>query len=141
MLQRIQTIYLLMVIICMVLTFVFPITALIPEEQIPVDVFLRIDNFPILSAIIAFVTLLTCVIIFLYKKRKLQVQLCWFSNVLIILFYALFFFLPGFENLSSTFQSIKIGVVFPLIGLIFNILAILFIKKDEKLIRSLDRIR
>ena len=140
MLQRIQTIYLLAVIICMILTFVFPVIMLSPEGQMPVDAFLRIDNYLVLSAVIAFIFVLTCIIVFLFKKRKLQVQLCWFSNILIVAFYVLFF-LSGFECQGSILEHVKLGMVFPLVGLILNLLAIRFIKKDEKLIRSLDRIR
>jgi len=37
--------------------------------------------------------------------------------------------------------NIQYGIVFPVIAFILNILAVLRIKKDEKLVKSLDRIR
>lgn len=90
-----------------------------------------------LSALLAFIS------IFLFKKRKLQMKLCNINTILIMLFYITFgtYLYTGMNALGVEFLSIKYGIILPLIALIFNILATIKIKADEKLVRSLDRIR
>lgn len=88
-------------------------------------------------------TLVALVSILLYKKRKLQIKLCNINVLLIILFYIAFaiYLYTEMELLHATFLRISYGIVLPLIALIFNILAAIKIKVDEKLVKSLDRIR
>lgn len=96
-----------------------------------------------LMALSAIISLLALVTIFLYKKRILQIRLCVFNAILIIGFYALFaFFLWKVAGAAEPFHfTMQIALVFPLIGLIFDYLAIRAIGADEVLVRSLDRIR
>jgi hypothetical protein len=87
-------------------------------------------------AIMAFIT------IFLYKNRRRQIRICYALLLIQVLIYALYFiFERNYLPLSDFFQHIRFTFVFPLITIVLLFLAIRGIKKDEKLIRSLDRLR
>lgn len=87
------------------------------------------------------VVLLSVLVIFQYKNRVLQYKL---ANILILLnvFIIGLFFLLSFvkEGVIGTI-SYSFGAFLPIIGAIFAFLAAHFIKKDEQLVRSADRIR
>ncbi len=80
--------------------------------------------------------LLSLVTIFLYKDRKLQFRLALTGLVISVLIVILFFseikMLPGVIALSS---------VFVFLVPVFYFLAIRGIRKDEKLIKSLNKLR
>ena len=86
------------------------------------------------------ISLLHIGIIFLYKKRIAQLRILVFTMVLLLGLFGLFFFFSysGFEGAKAAF---KIPVVFPVVAVILDYLAIRAIGKDEALIRSLNRIR
>ena len=90
--------------------------------------------------------LLPLINIFFYKKRKLQIKIGHLTTFFILFFYVtagVYFY--TFVNKSGDFSTLSVEMVYalvlPAISLIFNALAIRRIKKDEKLVRSLDRIR
>lgn len=91
----------------------------------------------ILSAVLAFIT------IFLFKNRKRQIMLCKINIFLIVLYYVTMgvYANAGIEKFGLIYDSIQFGLALPLIAIILNVLALSKIKKDEKLVRSLDRIR
>jgi len=136
MLQRIQTIYLLISAgVSAGLTFVFPLWK--TKEDILVytmDEILFLSLF-FGSAVLALIT------IFLFKNRKLQFVL---NRLNIILnFFTLGFFVYQSLNLSGeTIVSEKgIGMFLPIISIVFLALANKAIKKDEDLVKSVDRLR
>lgn len=88
----------------------------------------------------AIVILLATLIIFLYKNRALQYKL---ANLLVVfnVFIIGLFFLLSYINVPAENISFKIGAFLPLISAVFAFLAGHFIKKDEQLVRSADRIR
>ncbi len=93
-----------------------------------------------LAAVVPFVT------IFLFKNRMLQIRLCAVELVLLIgcaVFMAIYYYLGGrmFADLEFNTQGLRIAVVFPLMSLILDYLAMRAIFHDEMLVRSLDRIR
>ena len=152
MLQRIQTVYLLIVALLMVGVLFLPLAALQsagaaylfdaagvrtlaeqPELVYPTWALFG------LTAVIALIALIT---VFLYKKRVLQIRLSVFNAILMVGFYALFgFFVYTFKNSTEVALTVKIALSFPLIALILNYLAIRNIGADEVLVRSLDRLR
>ncbi|MCL1934064.1 MAG: DUF4293 domain-containing protein [Candidatus Azobacteroides sp.] len=125
MIQRIQTVYLFLAF-CLMAAVVF-----VPFS--PSGVILST------SGTVAVLALIT---IFLYKKRRLQINMCYVMLLLSVLVYA-FYFIFDRQNLSrgEFFPHLQSTFVFPFIAIIFLYLAIRGIKKDEKLIRSLDRLR
>ena len=86
------------------------------------------------------VVLLHLFVIFKYKKRILQIRVLVFTMVLMLGLFGMFFYFAyaGFEGAKVAF---KIPVVFPIVAVILDYLAIRAIGKDEALIRSLNRIR
>ena len=86
----------------------------------------------------------------LFRKRMRQLRLTIFSTILLVgyvIIYAIFayFYQLKLEQISPedivpTFH-LRFVAVFPLLSIIFNCLAIQGIRKDEALVRSLDRIR
>jgi len=84
---------------------------------------------------------LTLINIFLFKWRDLQMLTCWFSVVFIIAAevfvyyeYQTYIFPGGYVILTP--WNILAGV-----AVLLQILAFVYIRKDEKTIKSLDRLR
>ena len=136
MLQRIQTIYLLIVTaISAVLVFLLPLWQL--ESG---DSFFAKDSFLLIvlflgSAVLALLS------IFMYKNRQLQFVL---GRLNIILnFFLLGFFVYQSLNLSGeTSVSEKgIGMFLPIVSIVLLVFANKAIKKDEDLVKSVDRLR
>ena len=129
MIQRVQTVYLLLIFGLMVSMLFLPIADI---DSFTWTLFAECS----LTALLAFVT------IFLYKKRKLQIKLCYGVLGLLILSYLIIFFnfwLPNYT--SDAVVAFKVPVIFPFFAMVLDILAIRAIQKDEKLVRSLDRLR
>lgn len=150
MIQRIQSVYLLLVCILMAFTVFSPLLAVSTATGATVT----FDSFGVFTKQISFFTwgivsvagicaIVPLINLFLYKKRKLQIKIGWITFLLILLFYVtVFVYFNALGNKHEVvFENIEYGIVLPLIALIFNILAILKIKKDDNLVKSLDRIR
>jgi hypothetical protein len=152
MIQRIQSLYLLIVTALMACTLFMPIAHVTTTEGV-----LTLQAFKpfgdtmafawLFAVLFAITTLLPLVIIFLYKFRKRQVGLCAAEGVLqigcvavILLFYWLIIpdILPAEAVLS---KRLGWAFIMPIISLIPTFLAGRAIFKDEVLVRSLDRIR
>lgn len=93
----------------------------------------------------AIMTLLPLVAIFFYGDRKRQKGIVWLSMISIFAFIALM--LMRISNLKNgtppagNFEYILPGVLVTVGGLIFEVMALRGINKDDKLIKSLDRLR
>jgi len=81
--------------------------------------------------------------IFLFKNRKTQSLVGRFSVIanIIGLALAIILFMQDLANLGSAEPQDALGLYLPIISLIFGILALRFISKDEKMVRSMDRLR
>jgi hypothetical protein len=90
------------------------------------------------------ITVLPFVAIFMFGNRKRQKTITLLSMVFTIGFIALTLLrVSSFNNGTSapTNGSYWIGSVLPVVSVIFHFLALQGIRKDEKLIKSLDRLR
>ena len=136
MLQRIQTIYLVISAALVGAIYIwFPI--IVSEEG---TVMVRNDE-PIIVGLIFGSILLTFISISSYKKRKSQFVM---NRLNIILnFFLLGVFVYRTLTLSGeTLVSEKgIGVFLPIISIVFYVMANKAIKKDEDLVKSVDRLR
>ena len=146
MIQRIQTIYLLIAAILMAVTAFSPLFVVGPQV---VNAMAIVEAGEVIKPTwgIVSVSVLTSIIsllaIFMFKNRKLQVK---FANITIVLgffFYVttLVYMLSYYDNFFGILSSISYGIILPLCAIIFMFLAKGRIGKDEKLVRSLDRIR
>jgi len=151
MIQRIQTVYLLIVAGLMLAMLFLPLGYVNQGLNIEMlDVFglhamdadatlvtpYTLYYLPICSGILALIT------IFFYKRRKLQINLCYLTIFSLVLFYVFLFmyiYVPGGKFPYNV--EFVIATVFPIIAIIIEFLAIRGIRKDEKLVRSLDRLR
>jgi len=137
MIQRIQSVYLFLVFCLMAAIVFFPIS-------VPSSLATTFRDFKegfstglaIGIAIMAFIT------IFLYKNRQRQIRICYALILVEFLIYALYFIFER-DNLSlaNFYQHARFTFVFPFIAIILLFLAIRAIRKDEKLVRSLERLR
>jgi hypothetical protein len=156
MLQRIQSVYLLLCALCFIIAGFLPI----------VNYHFGADNYYALSAlgvkaygadlgsikmifkpfyVLPFIVFITVYSIFKFKNRKQQLKLVHF-NYLLILGYivAMYFAMDAVEDyLDGVEKSVShtAGFYLPVVGLAFNFLASRGIKKDEELVKSIDRIR
>ncbi len=136
MIQRIQTLYLVLVALCSgILPFVFSLWT-IPGDHM---VFAK-DNLLILAAFLV-IAVLAIIAIFLFKKRQHQFVLNRLNMILNL--FLLGFFVYRSLNLSGeTAVSEKgIGMLIPVFSIVFLVLANRAIKKDEDLVKSVDRLR
>ena len=164
MIQRVQTLFLLGVIICMAFIALFPIWEKTnPESGIKytLDAFYWQEyqqnesdpNSWILMATkqmfyLVGLSTATCLIalysIFQFKKRTFQIKLGALNAFLMMAYIATatYFIYQGENNMDMDIRGVfKPGYFLPLGAMIFNSFANRFIKKDEDLVRSVDRIR
>lgn len=159
MFQRTQTVFLLVALVAIASTFFIPIASYGMSGKTVATytnyglVSLDAKGFPVivsagfnyLGAAAALVSILFCLSQF--KRRKLQIIVC-------RVIYVLLMFQGGynFATLRTAAEKIKIagqtvdesyGLAFymPIVALLFVLLAERFIKRDEELVKSADRLR
>lgn len=140
MLQRIQTVYLFIAMIATgVLPFVLPLWVTKNGENY---YFIRDLSFVLLFA---FSTTLSIVSIMTFKKRKNQFVMGRLNIILNIILLGLFiirlFNLSGETDPEKVVSEKGIGVFLPIVSIVFLSLANKAIKKDEDLVKSVDRLR
>ena len=129
MLQRLQTILMLFSIISLVIIILkYPILINNVDK-------LYIENFPLIKYIMLTSIFLTTYSIFQYKKLKRQRLLVSFSRLIITIGIILIVVLYKQE------YKFEIGFYLLLIPFMFLLLSDFLIKKDQKLIKSVDRLR
>ncbi len=123
--------------------YVIKLSALGVEEQFQYGA--EWPNTILLPVVLGLISFLAFVTIFLYKRRMVQVRLIRFNLLLNIVYLGLIFFyyVPELEAITQTNADYisEPGIYLPIASVIFLILANRFIMKDEKLIRSADRLR
>lgn len=153
MIQRIQTLYLFIAFVLMLLLFFFPLAEILSGEgQLYAFRFdglyyaghetVYIQTVPtiiLLSVIVA----ITFISIFLYRRRVTQMRINFFNMLLMLGYVGLvYFYVQDFsKSLEAELVRYKVFDAFPFVAAIFSYLAIRAIGKDEALIRSIDRIR
>lgn len=129
MLQRIQTIWMFLAVLAPVFLF---ITAQDVEA---------LEGFPIINILCVVLILLGGLGIFSFKNRKRQILL----NTISIMINALLIgvLVYWLLNLSGGIDFPEKGIepIFPLIAMISLLIANGFIRRDERLVKSVDRLR
>ena len=131
MLQRIQSLYTLGFIS---ITLLYSLRFSIPFEVNSNTLKWVLSYTTYLFAILAFLNL------FLFSKRKVQIRLNTFI-LLSSLGYEAFTIIQVFEQFETLKESMLIQCALVFLSWIFLLLANRYIKKDEALIRSVDRLR
>ncbi len=147
MIQRIQSLLLLLAVAAYALLFFFPIAEYSSQDVINTFSLLKITNansnstlpLVILTCLLAATCLVT---IFLYKKRLLQIRITAITLLVHIIFIFWIFYTTGIiEKSLNTVVSYKAGMYIILVPLVLIGLAHRAIRRDEKLVNSTDRLR
>jgi len=154
MIQRIQTLFLGLVVIVMSLNLFSPVwIASHAYRKITIMPFYLLDNnegvekhHGILYVAIAIILIIGIAIFSMsqFKNRTLQLRLGMLNSLLLSAVVLAFYLVigKGKTMMGETFEeSFELGFYLPLVSIIFNILANRFIKKDDDLVKSVDRIR
>jgi len=145
MIQRIQTIFLILATLCFGALFKLPLlTSSTTSAQFLSDNIYSIQDHLILLSITCFAIGVTVLSIFMFKNRKLQRKL-----VYLVIFLAIALSVAAYlllkmnsgEALQSSGIHMQAGLFLPLAGMIFCFFAGYYIGKDEKLVKSMDRLR
>ncbi len=161
MIQRVQSIFLLLAAIALALLFFFPIATIqlrfgnfpveisgfAPQGDALVDFSAAKWWFASFTIVLLAILLLLVSIVASYKNRRRQLRLCTFAFLLNTAFILLLFL--GLEQVASlvdpSVRDITISYQWtfymPLVSLIFINMAMRKIKKDEVLVRESDRLR
>ena len=162
MIQRRQTVYMLLTAILSALLLFMPLMSFNANGEVMRFTIFGIKN-PIdtmslsttytwpLVVLTVLMTAAPIVTIFLYKKRELQVRLCRLNMLVNMIFIGLVFIYYESDVMSVIFAvendiysfdvAYFVGMAFPLVNLVLEILAIRGIKKDIELLKSVDRLR
>ena len=142
MIQRIQTIFLLLTVLVSVALFYVPLFELPVAAGEGLPKTFMISSNSVLMILWAAIGVFSFGVIFLFKNRPFQLKACRFILLLIFVMIGLLFYT------SDTFSSgldqkvvYKIGTYLPLLQVVFIFLAHRAIKKDDDLVRSADRLR
>lgn len=138
MIQRIQTLWLLLAAIFAAVTFRFPFfTGETMVENLAATVDLNAQTTIWLTIITVLTGAVAFVNIFLFDNRKLQLKLCYLGIFLTVILLVMYFL----AMTDFTKGSIALWCLFHFGILAFYILAARGIWKDEKLIKDMDRLR
>lgn len=145
MIQRIQSVWLLLAALCSAgLFYLSYYKAVFIANGVERLEYLRATSHIPSLLILIVAVLLPLVAIFSFKNRKKQVNMTMLGMVATIGFMALMVMRVSNINNSDPLPSdgsYQIGFVLPVLAIVFLFLAIRGIKKDEKLVKSLDRLR
>jgi hypothetical protein len=152
MIQRIQTLYLFVALGLLIATFFMPVAELNNQNGNVFSLsfyhwnkdvgevtflFLRI-----IQTLLIGISIMLLVTIFLYKKRATQMKFCLYMMISVVILSCLMaYVIIATKNSWNGILSYKITEVFPLLSTILMYMANRSIKKDEELVRSLDRVR
>ena len=152
MIQRIQSVYLLLVAVLLVVATCLPVGTFVETGGVslhsfkPLGLTLADGEFQstwglfgllLLSAVVALCT------IFLFRNRILQIRMTIFGSLLVIGYYVVFFiFLYVLkQRLDGAAFQMGWALCLPVICLILDYLSIRAIYRDEELVRSTERLR
>ncbi len=143
MIQRIQSLFLLLASIATFLEFVFPF---FKGKQAATGFFAdsvyTIQDHPVLLGLTVAAGALAFLTIFLFNNRSLQQKLVYLT-ILLSLALLVVTVVLGFQDTPNLFNSasVFIGTFLPVIAIIFLGISLRGINKDDKLVRSMDRLR
>lgn len=160
MIQRIQSLYLLVVLVAYALLFFFPVASftttdfyhafsitaissrpLNPDPSVIKGFYYAGSTLPLIILVCALATAVL-VTIFLFRKRILQIRITAILLLVhIALIAAMFYYADSIEKQVTAKAVYEAGAYIALIPLVFLVLANRAVRKDEKLVRSADRIR
>ncbi len=156
MIQRIQTVFLLFVIVVQIVLFFTPLAIFIsdlsyyklfltemknmtPDSSMDMS---RMIAMP-LAIMNSVIIIIAGITILKFKNRVLQLRLNRFNILLIVILVVgiLFGYPQWMMDNAGSVVTYEYGAYLPLISIVFLFLANIYTGKDEKLVRSADRLR
>ncbi|QYH39765.1 DUF4293 domain-containing protein [Algoriphagus sp. NBT04N3] len=160
MIQRVQTIFLFLVVICMGVTIgstlwvqnqtgsgtadSWELTAFVLNNLDSTGEVIQSSSKWYIATLASFAGLLALISIFQYKNRTRQMMFNMINSLIMVgLVVAVFLTTNGINSAINAVESgsYQLGFWVILAAMVFNMLANRFIRKDEALVRSVDRIR
>ena len=146
MLQRIQSIFLLLAGAASLALFGVPFAKTpqaVAGSTLFADGVYNVQDQIALMVLFAVAGALAIAGIFLFRNRTLQMRMAIFAFIanLIGVVFGVIFFMQNSSDVGEKPISDGIGAYLPIGAMILALLAYRFINKDEKLVRSMDRLR
>lgn len=151
MIQRIQTVYLLVVAVLMVIMMSVPVGSFYTDKNIceMTNLLYQLPDGAVnyapwaLFVILVIVAAMALATIFLYRKRMLQIRLTLFNTIVLVGYYVvLTYFIVNPDRVFDDYSFMPSwAVCLPLVSIILNWLAIRAIGKDEILVKAYERLR
>ena len=168
MIQRVQSIYLFLVVVLMSLVLFAPLVDFnvqqINGDTVNDEIIVKfnawsvkqfdgekserlLSSWPIFFLVLV-ISLFNFFNIFLFSNRNLQMRFCVYNTILIfgllaiITFY--YFMIVGNidgNGLTISDRAFRLALIFPVVSILLNILAFRAIRNDELLVRSYERLR
>jgi hypothetical protein len=151
MIQRIQSVYLLIVAVLLIASICMPLGYFYSGNRVEAYIFKAFgvnmgDNFYStwgLFVIISLCSGIAFVTVFFFKQRIFQIRMTVFNSILLVGYYlaivAFYFILK--DKLEIALFRISWALCFPAIAIILNYLAIRAIGRDEVMVKTTDRLR
>ncbi|MFT6215424.1 MAG: hypothetical protein ACJAS3_001824 [Roseivirga sp.] len=108
------------------------------------DVVLEKSSTWYLAALAIGAAVISIISVLQFKNRLTQMKLGALNSMLMVTYLGICFYkVNGFETLVNPENqgNFQLGFFFPAVALVLNAIANRFIRKDEKLVKSVDRIR
>ncbi len=136
MLQRIQTVYLIISALVMGGLYLW-----FPLMQDEAGAIVVARNEPLVFGLIFISIVLTIISILCFKKRQLQFVINRLNIISNFVLLGVFVYRSLTLSGETLVSEKGIGVLLPIISIVFLVLANMAIKKDEDLVKSVDRLR
>lgn len=156
MIQRVQSIYLFLVVVLMSFMLMWPYAEIaLRDGQVvifysyAVKQYLTEDNaellirsIPVLIMVLL-IALISFMNIFQFNRRIIQMRVCVLNALLMIglLLLMFYYYFVIKRSLPVETHALKLPFIIPVISIIFTLLAYRGIHRDEMLVRSYDRLR
>ncbi|HNQ13183.1 MAG TPA: DUF4293 domain-containing protein [Bacteroidia bacterium] len=152
MIQRVQSIFILVAIISSVVALLFPYSVIyVPTEpnattiisyyhRIITDIngVVEVKGNYLIVSFLCLGIFLSVFALFGYKNRNAQYRITRFT---VLIYLCLILFLLFGYNQDATEINYKLGIYFPMLSLLLLFFASVFIRRDENLVRAADRLR
>ena len=152
MIQRIQTVFLLGTVVSLVIMIFLPLAEILTNEGIYYTAYssgiekeggeVVYPTLPVLILVVV-IAVMSLINIFLFRNRKLQIRLSVYGIILSFGIIGLLYYyrVVLFREIDVDSYWLKLPLILPLAAIIFTYLAFRGIRKDEILIRSIDKLR
>jgi hypothetical protein len=141
MIQRIQSLFLVLIDVILVVLLFVPyaythVVTATPEPDKPVTI---LDSTPLLVGQIL-LCMLAALTMAMFKNRSLQMKLC-MAGVILSLLYTVFLSYNTWAGIMGVSWQLGPGTWISFGNVVLFLLARIFIKKDDELVKSVDRLR